>query len=178
MRRCPHTSIEGNDGKISDREDKSSGCPDSIPLLLTHESCRRLRCLDAMDSHFPNQVREEASHSLPQVALALTKQEFRAHRRLTRNYPIFWIASGLAVIRSQCPDKDSQPILDSLDSASSMSQIGPHNRYFWWGSFRLDSDPLNKRPRMKPCICRGFTNQHTPAGRDRGCVDSHSDNIA
>jgi hypothetical protein len=27
-----------------------------------------------------------------------------------------------------------------------------HNRYFWWGSFRLDSDPLNKRPMAKPCV--------------------------
>jgi len=24
-------------------------------------------------------------------------------------------------------------------------------RYFWWGSVRLDSDPLNKRPLPKPC---------------------------
>lgn len=24
-------------------------------------------------------------------------------------------------------------------------------RYFWWGSVRLDSDPLNKRPALKPC---------------------------
>jgi hypothetical protein len=27
-----------------------------------------------------------------------------------------------------------------------------HNRYFWWGSVRLDSDPLNKRPRLEPCV--------------------------
>jgi hypothetical protein len=27
-----------------------------------------------------------------------------------------------------------------------------HNRYFWWGSVRLDSDPLNKRPTLKPCV--------------------------
>lgn len=26
-----------------------------------------------------------------------------------------------------------------------------HGRYFWWGSLRLDSDPLNKRPNLKPC---------------------------
>lgn len=25
-------------------------------------------------------------------------------------------------------------------------------RYFWWGSVRLDSDPLNKRPRLNPCV--------------------------
>ena len=27
-----------------------------------------------------------------------------------------------------------------------------HGRYFWWGSVRLDSDPLNKRPKLKPCV--------------------------
>ena len=27
-----------------------------------------------------------------------------------------------------------------------------HGRYFWWGSVRLDSDPLNKRPSIKPCV--------------------------
>lgn len=27
-----------------------------------------------------------------------------------------------------------------------------HNRYFWWGSVRLDSDPLGKRPKSQPCV--------------------------
>lgn len=26
-----------------------------------------------------------------------------------------------------------------------------YGRFFWWGSVRLDSDPLNKRPGTKPC---------------------------
>lgn len=32
-----------------------------------------------------------------------------------------------------------------------MRQQDRHGRYFWWGSVRLDSDPLNRRPAMKPC---------------------------
>ena len=26
-----------------------------------------------------------------------------------------------------------------------------YGRYFWWGSVRLDSDPLNQHPMLKPC---------------------------
>jgi hypothetical protein len=33
-----------------------------------------------------------------------------------------------------------------------MLQQDHHGRYFWWGSVRLDSDPLNKRPALKPCV--------------------------
>ena len=28
---------------------------------------------------------------------------------------------------------------------------GRHGRYFWWGSVRLDSDPLDKHPTLEPC---------------------------
>jgi len=28
---------------------------------------------------------------------------------------------------------------------------GRHGRYFWWGSVRLDSDPLDKHPKLEPC---------------------------
>jgi hypothetical protein len=28
---------------------------------------------------------------------------------------------------------------------------GRHGRYFWWGSVRLDSDPLDKHPTQEPC---------------------------
>ena len=28
---------------------------------------------------------------------------------------------------------------------------GRHGRYFWWGSVRLDSDPLDKHPPLEPC---------------------------
>lgn len=36
-----------------------------------------------------------------------------------------------------------------------------YDRSFWWGPLRLDSDPLNKRPRSRPCAekedCTGDT---------------------
>jgi len=28
---------------------------------------------------------------------------------------------------------------------------GRHGRYFWWGSVRLDSDPLDKHSTLQPC---------------------------
>jgi hypothetical protein len=28
---------------------------------------------------------------------------------------------------------------------------GRQGRYFWWGSLRLDSDPLDKNPALEPC---------------------------
>ena len=28
---------------------------------------------------------------------------------------------------------------------------GHHSRYFWWGSIRLDSDPLNRHSTLEPC---------------------------
>jgi hypothetical protein len=31
---------------------------------------------------------------------------------------------------------------------------GRHGRYFWWGSVRLDSDPLDKHPKLEPCTQR------------------------
>jgi hypothetical protein len=31
---------------------------------------------------------------------------------------------------------------------------GRHSRYFWWGSVRLDSDPLDKHPKLEPCTQR------------------------
>lgn len=36
--------------------------------------------------------------------------------------------------------------------ANGMLQKLHYDRYFWWGSLRLDSDPLNKRPPSKPCV--------------------------
>ena len=36
--------------------------------------------------------------------------------------------------------------------ANRMLQQDQLGRYFWWGSVRLDSDPLNRRPAMKPCL--------------------------
>jgi hypothetical protein len=31
---------------------------------------------------------------------------------------------------------------------------GRHGRYFWWGSVRLDSDPLDRHPTLEPCTQR------------------------
>jgi hypothetical protein len=31
---------------------------------------------------------------------------------------------------------------------------GRHGRYFWWGSVRLDSDPLDKHSKLEPCTQR------------------------
>ena len=51
------------------------------------------------------------------------------------------------------------------------------SRYFWWGSIRLDSDPLNKRPVSKPCVkeeqdCAGDTLyvQVTPGWIERALI--------
>ena len=35
---------------------------------------------------------------------------------------------------------------------SSLNEPRHPNRYFWWGSVRLDSDPLSKRRVEKPCV--------------------------
>jgi hypothetical protein len=32
-----------------------------------------------------------------------------------------------------------------------LNQLRHHDRYFWWGSVRLDSDPLNRHRMSKPC---------------------------
>jgi hypothetical protein len=42
-----------------------------------------------------------------------------------------------------------------VNSIRFSANIGPlhhQNRYLWWESIRLDSDPLNKHPRLKPCV--------------------------
>ena len=38
---------------------------------------------------------------------------------------------------------------------SSLNELPHPNRYFWWGSVRLDSDPLGKRRVEKPCVDSG-----------------------
>jgi len=47
---------------------------------------------------------------------------------------------------------------DSMRMNSQLHRIP--NRYFWWASFRLDSDPLNRRP-IDPSRC---------GGNDENCV--------
>lgn len=37
-------------------------------------------------------------------------------------------------------------------TVNGFKESGNHHRYFWWGSVRLDSDPLNKHQVSKPCM--------------------------
>ena len=39
----------------------------------------------------------------------------------------------------------------SLRLNPDLRQLHQHGRYFWWGTVRLDSDPLNRHPALKPC---------------------------
>lgn len=39
----------------------------------------------------------------------------------------------------------------SMRANRELRKLQHDNRYFWWGSLRLDSDPLNKRLALKPC---------------------------
>jgi hypothetical protein len=42
--------------------------------------------------------------------------------------------------------------VNSIRFNADMGKQHHHIRYFWWGSVRLDSDPLKKRPRIEPCV--------------------------
>lgn len=42
--------------------------------------------------------------------------------------------------------------MNSTRFDSGTHPLHPHNRYFWWGSIRLDSEPLGERHILKPWV--------------------------